>query len=42
MSKQELKELNAELIGLLTLVRDQIDDKLDELAEADEDDEGEN
>lgn len=41
MTKRELEALNAELIDLLASLREQIDDKLDELAavaEADEDD----
>ena len=40
MRKQELQDLNAELVDLLGSLREQIDDKLDELAaiEEDEDD----
>lgn len=37
MTKRELKEMNAELIELLAQVRDQIDDKLDELVAPAED-----
>ena len=33
MTKHELKEMNAELIELLTFVRDQIDHKLAEFAQ---------
>ncbi len=40
MTKQELEALNAELIEMLVAMRDQIDEKLDEL-EAVEDDEEE-
>lgn len=39
MTKQDLEDLNAELIDLLTSVRDRIDDKLDELAAIAEDEE---
>lgn len=40
MRKQELQDLNAELVELLASLRQQIDDKLDELeaVEEDEDD----
>lgn len=38
MRQQELQDLNAELVELLTALREQIDDKLDELAAVDEDD----
>ena len=45
MTKQELREQNAELAELLAALRDQIDDKLVELAELasydEEDDDGE-
>src|SRR6266705_90441 len=37
MTKKELKALNAELIDLLVAFKEQIDDKLDELAAAEED-----
>jgi hypothetical protein len=37
MTKQDLEDLNAELIDLLASVRDQIEDKLDELAAVAED-----
>jgi len=40
MNRKELKALNAELIDLLLTVREQIDDKLDELG-AVEDEEAE-
>ena len=36
MTRQELEDLNSELIELLTTIRDQIDAKLDELAAEDE------
>jgi hypothetical protein len=36
MTKQELRELNAELIDLLTSLRDEIDEKLDDLASVEE------
>jgi hypothetical protein len=41
MTRQELTELNTQLIEMLTLMREQIDDKLSELAllpDEDEDD----
>jgi hypothetical protein len=41
MTKRELKAMNAELIELLAQVREQIDDKLEELTEAAEDAEDE-
>ncbi len=41
MNKRQLKEMNAELIELLAQVREQIDDKLEELTEAAEDAEDE-
>jgi hypothetical protein len=37
MTKQEVLDLNAELIDLLATVRNQIDNKLDELAAVAED-----
>ena len=37
MTKAELEDFNAELIELLTTLRDQINEKLDELAAAEED-----
>lgn len=37
MTKRELEALNAELIDLLASLREQIDDKLDELAAVAED-----
>ena len=39
MTKKELKALNAELIDLLVVFKEQIDDKLDELAAVEEDEE---
>jgi hypothetical protein len=36
MTKRELKEQNAELAELLAAIRNQIDDKLEELAENDD------
>ena len=41
MNKRQLKEMNAELIELLAQVREQIDDKLEELAAEDAEDEDE-
>jgi len=37
MNRKELKALNAELIDLLVTVREQIDDKLDELGAVEDD-----
>lgn len=34
MTKQELKLMNTELVGMLVRMRELIDDKLDEVAEA--------
>jgi hypothetical protein len=39
MNKRELKALNTELVDLLTMLRDQIDEQLEELAAVDDDDE---
>ena len=41
MRKQELQDLNAELVDLLGSLREQIDDKLDELAAIEEIEDGE-
>lgn len=41
MTKDELQALNAELIEMLVAMRDQIDEKLDELAAVEDDDEDE-
>ena len=41
MNKRELEALNTELIDFLIGVREQIDEKLDELAAVEEDEDGE-
>lgn len=41
MTKNELEALNSELLDLLIAIRDQIDDKLEEIAALAEEDDGE-
>ena len=41
MTKDELEALNSELIDLLIALRDQIDEKLEEIAAVAEEDDGE-